>query len=70
MPATKICDRCLGDGTVPRPDADIRKLGDGTRDPTDLRRKSICDKCGGGGRVPENYTEVRDWVAGYIADQI
>lgn len=70
MPATKICDRCLGGGTVRRPDADIRKLPDGTPDPTDLRRRETCDKCGGGGRIPENYAGLKDRTAGFIADQI
>ena len=70
MPATKVCDRCSGDGTVLRPDADIRKLDDGTLDPTDRRRRETCDKCGGSGRIPENYAGLKDRAAGFIADQI
>lgn len=68
--ATKICDKCQGDGTVLRPDADIRKLDDGTLDPTDIRRREVCPKCGGSGVIPQDYASVPDKTAGFIADQI
>ena len=70
MPAMKVCDRCSGEGTVLRPDADIRKLPNGELDPTDLRRRETCDRCGGGGKIPENYAGLKDKAAGFIADTI
>lgn len=69
-PATKVCDRCDGEGTVPRPEKEIRKLDNGTLDPTDLRRIETCDRCGGSGKIPENYAGLKDKAAGYIADKI
>ena len=66
--AMKQCDRCSGDGTVPR---ELRKLADGeTPDPLDFRRREVCDRCGGSGKIPENYANVPDKAAGFIADQI
>jgi DnaJ-class molecular chaperone len=67
-PATKTCDRCSGDGTVPR---EARKLADGeTADPLDFKRRDLCDRCGGSGRVPENYAGVSERASGFIADRI
>jgi hypothetical protein len=70
MPATKTCDKCSGDGTVLRPAEDIRKLDNGTLDPTDIRRREVCAKCGGSGVIPENYASVPDKATGFIADKI
>lgn len=66
-PARKRCDKCSGEGTVPR---EVRKLADGAADPLDFRRRELCDRCGGGGTVPEDYAAVRDKAPGYIADQL
>jgi len=64
-PATKLCDKCAGDGTVPRT---RRILADGvTVDPLDSRGRELCDKCGGSGSVLERPTSVGR-TPGYLVD--
>jgi DnaJ-class molecular chaperone len=66
-PAKKPCDKCAGEGTVPR---EVRKLEDGTTVPLGLRQREVCDRCGGGGTIPESYAGVPERAPGNIADQI
>lgn len=55
-PATKPCDKCAGEGTVPR---EVRKLESGEVAPFGLRPRRMC----------EDYAAVTDKPRRFIADQ-